>query len=144
VKKLFRRRCWRFSNMRTLELKSLAAAKRPVGKGGDDKCLLRSRSGVTGVALDGINCATSSWKRDARCARARPQNSMRLVALYRWISSRIGPAIGSKKQGSKCCFKRQFNPIVCREHREGFQFETEAGVRRRFALGSDTEGHQRA
>src|SRR6267142_6059549 len=53
VKKLFRRRCWRFSNMRSLELKSLvAAAKRPVGKGRDDKCLVRSRSRVTGVALE--------------------------------------------------------------------------------------------
>jgi hypothetical protein len=52
VKKLFRRRCWRFSNLRSLELKSLAAAKRPIGKGRDDKCLVRSRSGVTGVALE--------------------------------------------------------------------------------------------
>ena len=53
VKKLFRRRCWRFSNMRSLELKSLlAAAKRRVCKGRDVKCLVRSRSGVTGVALE--------------------------------------------------------------------------------------------
>src|SRR6202030_4760720 len=34
--------------------------------------------------------------------------------------------IAQPPRGSKCCFKRQFDPIVWREHREGFQFETEA------------------
>ena len=31
--------------------------------------------------------------------------------------------IAQPPRGSKCCFKRQFDPIVCREHREGFQLK---------------------
>ena len=92
MKKLFRRRCWRFSNMRSLELKSLvAAAKRPVGKGRDDKCLVRSRSRVTGVALrmasTGLPYLGSRTK--TRCVPA---------PFIAGPCRRIGPPIVFKKQ----------------------------------------------
>ena len=52
VKKLFGRRCWRFSIMRSLGVgRVFAAAKRPVGKGRDDICLVGSQSPMTDVAL---------------------------------------------------------------------------------------------
>jgi len=72
VKKLFRRRCWHFSNMRSLELKSLASAKRPVGEGRDDICLVGSQSPMADVALrmasTGLPCLGSRTK--TRCVPA--------------------------------------------------------------------------
>jgi hypothetical protein len=85
VKKLFRRRCWHFSNMRSLELKSLAAAKRPVGEGRDDICLVGSQSSMTDVSSpNGINRAALSWKPD--------ENPMRPRAVYRWTLPSDRPA----------------------------------------------------
>ena len=95
VKKLFRRRCWRFSNMRSLELKSLvAAAKRPVGKGRDDKCLVRSRSRVTGVALEWhqLRYLILEARRLVRGAALKLNNSICPVALHRWNLQSDRPA----------------------------------------------------
>ena len=94
MKKLFRRRCWRFSNMRSLDLKSLvAAAKRPVGKGRDDKCLVRSRSRVTGVALE--------WHQ-LRCLILEAGRPMRESASLKLDASRcplsLESPVGSARQ----------------------------------------------
>jgi hypothetical protein len=99
VKKLFRRRCWRFSNMRSLDLKSLvAAAKRPVGKGRDDICLVRSRSRMTGVALEWHQLRCLILEGGTPGMRERvPKTRCVPLPFIAGLSSRIGPAIVSKK-----------------------------------------------
>jgi hypothetical protein len=62
------------------------------GKERDDICLVGSRSPMTGVALEWHQPGCLIWKRDARRARARPQNSISPVALHRWNLQSDRPA----------------------------------------------------